>query len=398
MPLTRDEKRGFIGLAAAMLLLMTLVAWLNSDNKDDEEGYPSSYSAQRHGGKAAFLLLRQSGYPVERWEKPPMQLPEEATGITLILAGPESYPRPEEYTSIIRFLLHGGTVLVSGTFPEHFVPQASVDFGEMRVGHAECKPVALTHLTRGGSISQDGDRIWSRNGEAALAHFADKDQKPVVVSCAMGQGQVIWWASALPLTNAGIRDRGNLDLLLNSVGDSKRILWDEYYHQEHILAGGQRDNSAQMWALAQAAFLGLLVVLTFSRRSGPIVPLSQESRLSPLEFVETLGNVFQRARGTQVAVEIALNRLQQIAARRVGIRGTASPEEIVLAVTQHGIKLPPDVAALVRTSGDAAADPQLSEKRALEHVRALNEAMRLLDPPAARTTDRPTVRPTEERK
>jgi hypothetical protein len=381
VPLTSGEKRAFIGMGVAMLVLMTVVAWLNSDKKDDEEGYPSSYSAERSGGKAAFLLLQQSGYPVERWDKSPLQLPEEAAGVTLLLAGPESYPRPEEYTSIIRFLLRGGTVLVAGTFPEHFVPQASVDFGDMRVGHAECKPVALTHLTRGGPISQDGDRVWNHSGDAALVHFTDKNDKPVVVSYTMGGGQVIWWASALPLTNVGIRDRGNLDLLLNSVGESKRILWDEYYRQEHAVAGGHRDNPAQMWALAQAAFLGLLVVLTFARRSGPIVPLAQEPRLSPLEFVETLGNVFQRARGTQVAVEIALNRLQQIAARRFGIRGTASAEEIVLALTQHGIKLPSDIAALVRTSGDAAVDPALSEKRALEHVRALNQAMRLLDPP-----------------
>jgi Domain of unknown function (DUF4350) len=391
MPLTTGEKRGFIAFGIAMLLLMTLVAWLNSDNHEDEEGYPSSYSVQRHGGKAAFLLLQQSGYPVERWEKSPVQLPEDAVGVTLVLAGPESYPRPEEYTSITRFLLRGGQVLVAGTLPDHFVPQASAEFGDMRVGQAECKPVALTHLTRGGSISQDGDRIWNHTSDSAVVHFTDKADKPVVVSYAMSQGRVIWWASALPLANAGIRDRGNLDLLLNSVGGSKRILWDEYYHQEHSFGGGHRDNPAQMWALAQAAFLGLLLVLTFSRRSGPLVPLVQESRLSPLEFVETLGNVFQRARGTQVAVEIALNRFQQIAARRVDILGSASPEEIVLAMTQHGIKLPPDVAALVSSSGDVAADPELSQKQALEHVRALSLAMRLLDPPptpAARSRDR----------
>jgi len=382
MPLTIGEKRGFVAFGVGMLLLMTLVAWLNSDNRDQEEGYPSSFSVQRHGGKAAFLLLQQSGYPVERWEQPPTQLPQDGDGITLVLAGPESYPRPEEFSSIIRFLLHGGRVLVAGAFPNYFVPQSSVQYGDTRIGFAECKPVALTHLTRGGPISQDGDFIWDHTGEAAVVHFADKQDKPVVVSYAMGQGRVIWWASALPLTNAGIRDRGNLDLLLNSVGHSKRILWDEYYHQEHQYVPGHRDNPAQMWALAQVALLGLLVVLTFSRRSGPIVPLVRESRLSPLEFVETLGNVFQRARGTQVAVEIALNRFQQIAARRLGVRGTAGPEEVVLAMTQHGLKLPPDVAALVRTSGDAATDTELSEKRALEHVRALNQAMELLDPPA----------------
>jgi hypothetical protein len=387
MPLTSSEKRGFITFGIAMLLVMTLAAWLNSDNRD-EEGHPSSYSAQRQGAKAAFLLLQQSGYPVERWEKSPAELPAEANDILLVLAGPESFPRTEEYGSIIRFLLRGGRVLVAGTSPEHFVSQSSAEFGDARVGHAECKPVALTHLTRGGTISQDGDLVWNYRGEAAVVHYTDKADKPVVVSYLLGRGQVIWWASALPLTNAGIRDRGNLDLLLNSVGDSKRILWDEYYHKEHLFESGHRNNPAQMWALAQVAFLGVLVVLTFSRRSGPLVPLVREPRLSPLEFVETLGNVFQRARGTQVAVEIALNRFQQMAARRLGIRGSSSPEQITLAMTQHGLKLSSDVDALVKASGDAEADPGLTEKRALEHVRALNQAMQLLDPQVAPAKER----------
>jgi hypothetical protein len=378
--MTTREKRAFVVFGVGMLLLMVLAAWLNSDNRDQEEGYPSSYSVQRRGGKAAFLVLQQSGYPVERWEKSPAELPSDADGMILLLAGPESYPRPEEYGGIIRFLLHGGRVLVAGVFPNQFVPQSSVEVGEARIGYVECKPVAPTHLTRGGAISQDGGLIWHDSGDATVAHYADKDDEPVVVSYALGRGQVIWWASALPLTNAGIRDRGNLDLLLNSVGDSKRILWDEYYHREHAFDSGHPDNSAQIWALGQAAFLALLVLLTFSRRSGPIVPLLQESRLSPLEFVETLGNVFQRAKGTQVAVEIALNRLQQMAAWRLGIRANAGASEIVQAMTQHGLKLSPDVAALVSGSSDAVTDPELSEKWALEHVRALSQAMRLLDP------------------
>jgi hypothetical protein len=387
MPLTTSEKRGFVTFGVAMLLVMTLAAWLNSDNRD-EEGHPSSYSAQRQGGKAAFLLLQQSGYPVERWEKSPAQLPSDADGILLVLAGPESSPRTEEFGGILRFLLRGGHILLAGTSPERFVAQSAAEFGDVRVGHAECKPVALSHLTRGGAISQDGDLVWKHTSDAAMVHYTDKADKPVVVSYPLGRGQVLWWASALPLTNAGIRDRGNLDLLLNSVGDSKRILWDEYYHREHLFDSGRRGNPARVWALLQAAFLGVLVVLTFSRRSGPVVPLVRESRLSPLEFVETLGNVFQRARGRQVAVEIALNRFQQMAARRLGMRGSSSPEQIVLAMAQHRLKLSSDVDALVKASGDAAADPGLTEKRALEHVRALNRAMQLLDPRVAPAKER----------
>jgi len=385
MPVTAGEQRGFIVFGIGLLLVMTLVAWLNSTERDQGEGSPSSYSVQRRGAKAAYLLLQQSGYAVERWKQPPAQLPAEASGVMLVLAGPESHPQAEEMSGIMRFLLRGGSVLIAGVRPSGFVPQASAEAADLRLGFAECKPVAPTSLTRGGPISQDGDLVWDSTKDAALVHFAthsgdDKSDKPVVVSYALGQGRVIWWASALPLTNMGIRNRGNLDLLLNSIGDSRRILWDEYYHEAHEMASTRASNPAQIWALAQAGFLGLLVILTFSRRSGPVVPLVRESRLSPLEFVETLGSVFHRAHGTQVAVEIAFSRFQQIAARRLGIRGTASANDILVAMAQRGLKVPADVAALVGRSEEASADTELSEKRALEHVQALHQATQLLDP------------------
>jgi len=380
MPVTSGERRGFLVFGIGMLLVMTLVAWLSSNQKDQGEGSPSSYNVQRRGAKAAFLLLQQSGYMVERWKQAPAQLPADASGVMLVLAGPESHPHAEEMSGIIHFLMRGGRVLIAGVRPDSFVPQASSDDGDLRVGFAECKPVVPTRLTRGGPISQDGDLVWDSDKDAAVVHFQDKDHKAVVVSYALGQGRVIWWASAVPLSNAGIRDRGNLDLLLNSIGDSRRILWDEYYHEEHAMPSAHPSNPAQMWALAQAGFLGLLVILTFSRRSGPTVPLARESRLSPLEFVETLGSVFHRAHGTQVAVEIAFSRFQQIAARRLGIRGTASANDILVAMSQRGLKVPPDVAALVGGSDEAVGDTELSEKRALEHVQALIQATRLLEP------------------
>jgi hypothetical protein len=387
MPLSTGEQRGFIVFGVGLLLVMTLVAWLSSNQQDQGEGSPSSYNVQRRGAKAAYLLLQKSGYAVERWKKPPAQLPADATGVMLVFAGPEFHPQAEEMGGITRFLLRGGSVLIAGVYPNSFVPQGNAKPEDLRVGFTECRPAAPTSLTRGGPISQDGDLVWDSSKDAAMVHFVapSKDGTsgdPVVVSYAVGGGRVIWWASALPLTNAGIRNRGNLDLLLNSVGDNRRILWDEYYHEEHETAS-HASNPAQMWALAQAGFLALLVILTFSRRSGPVVPLVRESRLSPLEFVETLGSVFHRAHGTQVAVEIAFNRFQQIAARRLGIRGNASANDILVAMAQRGLKVPPDVAALVSRSDEIAGDTELSEKRALDLVRALNQATLLLEPVAS---------------
>src|ERR1022692_2394553 len=168
MLVTAGEQRGFIVSGVGLLLLMTFLAWLSSNQKDQGEGSPSSYNVQRRGAKAAYLLLKQSGYAVERWKQPPSKLPAGASGVLLVLAGPESYPQAEEMNGIVRFLLGGGSVLIAGVNPSAFVPQASVKDGDPRIGFAECTPAAPTSLTRGGPISQDGDLVWDSSKGAAV--------------------------------------------------------------------------------------------------------------------------------------------------------------------------------------------------------------------------------------
>jgi hypothetical protein len=368
-----------IVLGIGILLVMSAAAYLKSE-ADKGDGHPSSYSNLRHGAKAAYLLLQQSGFPVERWERSPKELPADGHGILLIVAEPVSYPNTEESGAFSRFLLHGGSIIVAGLLPDAFVPKAAASDEGERIGDAECKPVAPTRMTRGGSISQDGVFMWDPTDTSPMVHFADEKGNAVVVSYAVGAGSVIWWASALPLENAGIREKNNLELLLNSTSGYKRVLWDEFYQGERHRTAGHKPVRAYGWAMAQFALIAIAVVLTYSRRSGPLVPLMEESRLSPLEFVETLGNVFRRAPGTHVAVEIAFQRFRQVAARRLGIRGTSSSSEIVEAMDKHGVRLRESTAALVRDSETVVGDSNLTERAALEYVRALNEATHALDP------------------
>lgn len=386
------QNRLVIVLAIVTLTIMSAVAYLQSE-QDKGGGHPSSYSNLPKGGKAAYLLLQQSGYPVERWDRLPQNLPTDAQGILLIVASPESYPRSEESDAFARFLLHGGTILAAGMLPDAFVTQADATTGELRVGGIECKPAAPTRLTRGGSISMDGVFKWASDDTTPLVHFVDNHGNAVVVSYPAGKGSVVWWASAWPLENAGIREKNNLELLLNSASGYKRVLWDEYYHNEHTAAAGHKPVVAYKWALGQLALMAIALVLTFSRRSGPLVPRLQPSRLAPLEFVETLGNLFRRAHSTHVAIEIAFQRFRQIAVRRLGIRGTSNASEIVEAMSQRGFPLPESTAALVRASEAAANDSTLTEKSALQYVRALNFAARAMEPantnPAEKTAPSP---------
>ena len=82
------DRQLVIGAVVLMLVLLGLTYLLRPVPAKQTIGIPSSYSTEWLGAKAAFLLLQQSGYRVERWESPPEELPEDAAGTTLIFAEP----------------------------------------------------------------------------------------------------------------------------------------------------------------------------------------------------------------------------------------------------------------------------------------------------------------------
>ena len=143
------------------------------------------------------------------------------------------------------------------------------------------------------------------------APFLDGDESPVT-RFSYGAGEVIWWSTADPMSNSGIREKDNAQLLLNSVGDAGRgpVLWDEYFHQGGKTVVDSVLASPLRWALLQAALIGALVCLTYSRRFGPARQSVAASRLAPMEFVETLAALYQKSGAAHIAVEIVYEQFR----------------------------------------------------------------------------------------
>ncbi len=246
-------------------------------------------------------------------------------------------------------------------------------------GWQECKPAAPTSLTRGGDIKLALVSHWDTNRPRDVVHYVC-NQSAVVVSYKIGAGEVVWWASAVPLTNAGIKESGNLELLLNSIGDTKsRVLWDEYFHghEERSLWSSVGDTPLK-WALGQFAIVGVALIFTYSRRSGPLRPLVEESRLSPLEFVRTLGGLYQSASANGPAVEASFHRFRQLLTRRLAMRPDTPAAALAQAAQARlGFADAAFTKALQRCE-QAAFDPDLTEKQAVELTQALNQYLHQL--------------------
>ena len=81
---------------AAVILVPLIIALAFLSPQEEESSVPSTYSAQSRGAKAAYLLLEDLGYDVQRWEQSPTELPAEARNTVLVLAGSYRFATPEQ--------------------------------------------------------------------------------------------------------------------------------------------------------------------------------------------------------------------------------------------------------------------------------------------------------------
>lgn len=343
----------------------------------DRDPTPSMDNTGAAGAKGAYLLLSRLGYRVERWDQPARALDGvDARQTTLIVAEPWLSDMREEKSALETFLNRGGRVFATGAIGALMLPDARVT-SPNHVYTALCytTPQGLSAMARAGRVGMPVPIRWNSDAPSLRVDQACGDDA-VVVHYAVGEGEVVWWSSAAPLTNRGLKNDASLKLLLASVGGlQRRVLFDEYVH------GGKRD----LWETArgtpvaamgwQLAAVGVLAVLSFGRRNGPRRALVRIPRASPLEFAESMGELYRKADAVSVATACAERRLRHFLEHEGGIpRETlrTTPEEIARAVDQrflyHDATLPADLKA-----AREAEFNKLTAKSALGLIKRLDE-------------------------
>jgi hypothetical protein len=104
--------------------------------------------------------------------------------------------------------------------------------------------------------------------------------------------------------------------------------------------------------------------------------LQRESRLSPLEFVETLGGLYQQKGGAAEALEIAYHRFRFLLLRRLGLPATTSLQQIQSAVRDHlGWGIPGFSETLLRCDL-GVKNPHLTAAQSLHLIQELHDYTR----------------------
>jgi hypothetical protein len=379
--LDRADRKLLIVAIALMVMLVGATAMLAPPEAAPAPA-SSSYSPGGSGAKATYLLLGELGYHTQRWSQPLTELPEPPDGAVLILADPYSgSPGSEDRDTLMRFVRRGGRLLFAGDDATSFLPKAYSGLVKPWEAVERAYPsVAASPLTRGApQITMASSVHWSGAIEDEIPLYA-RGADAVVVTFPVGEGRVIWWANSMPLTNEGILKQGNLNLLLNSLGapGDGPVLWDEYYHGEKRGLTGYLAGTPAPWMLLQAGVIYLFLLLAFGRHAGPVRVPTVESRLSPLEFVETLGALYKSAGAASGAVETVWQRFRFLVCTRLGLPPTAPIRTLFESARERLGWHEPGLFETLQRAERGARDPSISNQEALQIVDSLEHYAGLL--------------------
>ena len=87
-----SDRKLLLGAGAITLLLAAGTFALAPPARDQQSPVPSSYASGSGGALAAYLLLVNLHYDVQRWEEPPTQLGDRGSNAVLVLAEPSELP------------------------------------------------------------------------------------------------------------------------------------------------------------------------------------------------------------------------------------------------------------------------------------------------------------------
>jgi hypothetical protein len=380
-PLIPTRDRAVLIGSGVLLLLVAGISVLAPAAPRQGEDFPCSYAIGNGGAKATYLLLKELGYEIDRWDASAEALPEEGDGVVLIAVEPFAVSEGWKQR-VVRFARAGGRVLVTGSAGGSLFPGGGTRIDDSFDPRARpYRSLVPSPLTRAAPvIRMASGPSWHGAPGAVVPLYGDAD-RVVAVSRTEGRGRIVWWSDATPITNAGLDEDGNLSLLLDFVGpvEDTQILWDEASHGHGRSLLAYLAKTPLPWGMLQLGLLFLAVCLSHSRRSGPERAGNEPARHSPLEFVKTLGELYRRAGAAPAAVEVYLVRFKGLLARRLGVPMATPAARLAAAAAARLGADENELLALLGEADVAVIDPATARECGVRVAQRLQAGSRALE-------------------
>jgi len=369
--------RGRLLILCGVMVVMIVVVCVVAPSSQENDPQPTITNVGPHGAKAAFLMLEALGVKTSEWNHPLAELNGDLSDAqvertTLILTEPQFDATQETdlAAAVNRFLERGGRVLTTGASGARLLPDGEVSAaGMLASGACRTTPEGPGALARAGRVEMMNAAQWSKDGpQYVVEQRCGKDA--VVVRFSVGKGEAVWWSSSTPMENAGLKNDAGLKLLLASVGAGRDVVFGESLHGAVKSIWDEAKGLPLKWLALQAALLFALLVVSFSRRRGPVRSPVRLPRSSPVEFATSMGDLYEKAAASSAATEAAKRRLLRVLTREAGLaQGTIEegPEAVAEALR-------------LRLGGDwSLVSAHLQEaKRAQHEVIAMRSALALV--------------------
>jgi hypothetical protein len=320
-----------IGLST-LLVILTVLAVV-SQTRDLRSPALSAESTQPDGALALRLWLEALGYEVAAEPQSQFRLPDQAT-IGLVLQ-PAIVPTDQELADIDAWVRQGGVLILAGNtsatmrIAEQFDFEPSFNPGPS-TGLAAQSPLLVSPPQR-DEVQASYRSAWLSQQDEFVVLFA-RGGSPVVVATVVDDGLLIVSASALPFSNAGLREPGNSQLVLNAISASggPGLVWFDQWHlglqaQPAKTISGPLDWLRQTPA-GRALLYSLVVILGALALSGrafgrPLTLPERRYRRPPIEYISAVANLSRRAGHRQAVLTDYRYRLK----RSLGYRYRLDP-------------------------------------------------------------------------
>ncbi len=371
----KDRRILFWALGVALSLAI-VIGFLLPQADENSNPLPSTFLNGQHGAHAAYETLLNSGYSIERWERPLSELAATADSNTVVIFAQPFTREADDIKAVKQILDRGGRVLATGLGGAMLLPGA-VPSIPTNFSFASCKlqPEGLDPLASSGTVWMVPGASWQLGNPAFRVQYSCADQ-PAVVEYDWGKGHIVWWASSTPLENGSLARDQNLDLLLNSIGPraGHHFYWDESLHGDIRSIWSYAAGPSLTLLGFGLPILGILIVFSFSRRSGPLRAESATIRTAPVEFLEALGSLYKNAHASSTAVTVAYERFRRRALRLCGLRNQPmNAVELADLLRRRFPKADPALETDLQACENAAYDDSLHPKAALKLIQTLYE-------------------------
>lgn len=415
-----------------VLVVLNSLTYVKDQPPHDMEIAPnrSTYHSGPTGTRALHDYLSEAGYKVIRWREVTEKLAGNSGSLisTFVVVGDTQLPFTEEEAKALhRWIASGGRFVLIHRDSQTFVLPKSEgwSFGFTQTTHPDLdadpadvakmtdkvtafQPLQPTALTRSvasvmpsryaariaiaspsensSDTSYEGPEIpdekmdeYVATPAAPITHMADKDG-PFLVDYAYGLGRVVVLGDPYIVSNGGIALNDNLQLAINTLGNSGGVIAFDEYHQGRGISGNALATyfaGTPILALAaQLVLLILLILWTNARRFGRPLPLAQIDRRSSLEFVASMAELQERSRAFDLAIENIYTRTRRVLARYAGVNYNSPRGEIAERVALRSTIDRDKLDTLMRECEEAINGAPINWRQSIDLVRRLRELER----------------------